>query len=404
MLTGQNGILNRAVEAEEKTSIAQQEESRALNNYEEQISNYVGINWEEAKANAKAPEEQKEERNNGVIGIGTDGKPVNMDLWEYTRLNDGNYGLNTKEAFNNKEVGGNNENNIATMGYKGNFQDGKIIGKIPQYISVDNGKNYKEVTNMYITFINCKELKEAPDIPESVNNLMGTFVGNSNLMTVKALPSFVINLTSTFYECSSLSYIGNLPSKGLQSMAFTFYACENLEKMPYISNEVQDMVCTFSECRKLKEVSNLPVSLINMDRTFNGCSSLTNVPNIPSNVINMKSAFYQCTNLIAISNIPNKVENMNDTFKYCTNLRVCPPIPESVTNMLATFSYCESLQGELEINANLNGKIVLDNYKDYDDCLMGATKGDEISLKVTGKCSKLDEIVASANNENVTKK
>ncbi len=59
MLTGQNGILNRVVDAKEKTSIAQHEESSALNNYEEQISNYVGINWEEAKANAKAPEEQK---------------------------------------------------------------------------------------------------------------------------------------------------------------------------------------------------------------------------------------------------------------------------------------------------------------------------------------------------------
>lgn len=57
MLTGQNGILNRVVDAKE--SIAQHEESSALNNYEEQISNYVGINWELAKANAKAPEEQK---------------------------------------------------------------------------------------------------------------------------------------------------------------------------------------------------------------------------------------------------------------------------------------------------------------------------------------------------------
>lgn len=404
MLTGQNRILNRAIGARDKTAIAQQEENNILNKYEEQISNYVGINWEEAKANAKAPEGQKEERNKGVIGIGTDGKPVNMDLWEYTRLNDGNYGLNTKEAFNNKEVGGNNETNISTMGYKGDFKDGKIIGKVPQYISVDNGKNYKEITSMYITFINCKELKEAPDIPETVSNLMGTFVGNSNLMTVKALPSYVINLTSTFYECSSLSYIGNLPSKGLQSMPFTFYACENLENIPSIPNEVQNMRATFEGCSKLKEISKFPDLLINMERTFSGCRSLTNVPNIPLNVINMKRAFYQCTNLIAISNIPNKVENMNDTFKYCTNLRNCPPIPESVTNMLATFSYCENLQGELEINANLNGKIVLNNYKDYDDCLMGATKGNRISLKVYGKCDKLDEIVASANNENVTKK
>ena len=31
--------------------------------------------------NAKAPASQNEDRNNGVIGIGTDGNPVDMDLW-----------------------------------------------------------------------------------------------------------------------------------------------------------------------------------------------------------------------------------------------------------------------------------------------------------------------------------
>lgn len=57
------------------------------------------IDWNEAMANAKAPESQIEERNNGVIGIGTDGKPVNMDLWEYTLLDDGTYGLNTENGL-----------------------------------------------------------------------------------------------------------------------------------------------------------------------------------------------------------------------------------------------------------------------------------------------------------------
>ena len=99
MLTGQNGILNRATEAKEKTEEAKLKEQRMLDNYEEQITNYAGINWDLAKANAKAPENQKEERNNGVIGIGTDGKSVNMDLWEYTKLDDGTYGLNDSKSL-----------------------------------------------------------------------------------------------------------------------------------------------------------------------------------------------------------------------------------------------------------------------------------------------------------------
>ena len=41
-----------------------------------------------------APASQDEERNNGVIGIGTDGQPVDMDLWEYTLLDDNTYALN----------------------------------------------------------------------------------------------------------------------------------------------------------------------------------------------------------------------------------------------------------------------------------------------------------------------
>ena len=46
-----------------------------------------------------APSSQDEERNNGVIGIGTDGKPVDMDLWEYTKLDDGTYALNSEETM-----------------------------------------------------------------------------------------------------------------------------------------------------------------------------------------------------------------------------------------------------------------------------------------------------------------
>lgn len=102
MLTGENGILNRAKEAKEKTEISRNEEENILNGYEEQISDYIGIDWENAKANAKAHEEQKEERNNGVIGIGTDGKTVNMDLWNWTYdENTKGYALNTKEELEN---------------------------------------------------------------------------------------------------------------------------------------------------------------------------------------------------------------------------------------------------------------------------------------------------------------
>ena len=42
MLTGQNGILNRAVEAKEKTEVAQKEEEKTLQGYEDMMAQYTG--------------------------------------------------------------------------------------------------------------------------------------------------------------------------------------------------------------------------------------------------------------------------------------------------------------------------------------------------------------------------
>ena len=62
MLTGKKGILNKATEAKEKTTEAEAEEQSILNNYEEQITNYAGINWDLAKANAKSSGRAKKRR------------------------------------------------------------------------------------------------------------------------------------------------------------------------------------------------------------------------------------------------------------------------------------------------------------------------------------------------------
>ena len=133
MVTGDNGILTQAAKAKEETEKAQDKEKiklavseaiiyndgntqldsiylqKAINNQfgENQAivadngdgtftveiidnqKNYIvtsndvedGIDWQTAMQTAKAPAEQIQERNKNVIGIGTDGKPVNMDLW-----------------------------------------------------------------------------------------------------------------------------------------------------------------------------------------------------------------------------------------------------------------------------------------------------------------------------------
>ena len=72
------GIINRATEAKEKTEEAQKQEENTLNSYEDTINEYMGIDWDTVLANA---EKHPNQETSTAIGVGTDGRPVNMDLW-----------------------------------------------------------------------------------------------------------------------------------------------------------------------------------------------------------------------------------------------------------------------------------------------------------------------------------
>ena len=150
-LTGDNGIITRANQAKEETEEAEKEEENILSSYEDKINEYVEIDWDTALANAQKHPDQV---TSTAIGVGTDGKAVNMDLWEYTLLDNGTYALN-------------NDGN--GPGYKGEFtSEGEIQGRIPQYISTDNGTNFIQVTDLTQTFKNLNSLKKFSKIPETV--------------------------------------------------------------------------------------------------------------------------------------------------------------------------------------------------------------------------------------------
>lgn len=277
MLTGQNGILNKAKEAKETTLQAQKEEQATISDYEDNMSNYLGIDWERAKANTKAPEEQKDARNNGVIGIGTNGKAVNMDLWEYSLLPDGTYGLNT-EVNLIAEASAN-----ISAGYKGTITEaGTICGKIPQYISNDNGLTYKPVTDLKWLFYNCTELKSMPKIPETVKSMRYTFRGCTNLSNTTEIPYGVTDIARCFYGCINLSKPPQLPDT-ITDMSVTFYGSgiQYFDKFP---SSLQDMSSTFIYCTNLTSVGTIPSSVINMNRTFYGCTNLSGILEINANL------------------------------------------------------------------------------------------------------------------------
>ena len=190
-----------------------------------------------------APDSQDEERNEGVIGIGTDGQPVDMDLWEYTLLEDGTYGLNDEKSLKDIEK---------NKGYLGDYLNGKIVGTIPQYISIDGGKNYIPVTNLFATFCEVSELTIMPVIPSTVKVLTNSFIRCNHLIELKEIPSGVERTGGMFKGCTSITKAIEIPN-GVKNMLGMFSGCTNLQVPPTeIPNSVENMHTAFLDCAKLE--------------------------------------------------------------------------------------------------------------------------------------------------------
>ena len=395
-LTGNNGILTRAQEAKNKTEQAQKDEENILSSYEDKINEYAGIDWNEAMSNAKAPEDQTTTSKN-VIGLGTNGRAVNMDLWEYTLLEDGTYSLlsaDSLDAIENKLW-----DNVVS-GYKGSYdEEGKISGTIPNYISTDNGNNYIPVTSLSNLFRNCTELKIAPQLPSTVTDISNTF-NNTSIVEAPEIPNGVIDMNSTFQNCTKLTTPPKIPNS-VTNMQGTFNECSSLEIAPAIPNGVINMYGTFQNT-SIIEAPEIPNSVTNMKMTFRNCASLRTVLDLSDNLENMNATFQDCTSLIVAPDIPNGVQNMFRTFDGCTNLETPPTlIPSSVTDMRRTFKNCYKLSGTIKIEANITGKIIDDEI----DCrycfsLDEPTKN-ETNITLTGDNTVLNLIINNSPNNTI---
>ena len=397
-LTGDNGIITRANQAKTETEQAEKEEKNDLEKQADFINEYTtGIDWDTVLANAQKHPDQK---TSTAVGVGIDGKPVNMDLWQYTLLDNGTYALNSEETITAVK-----EENwaLAKSGYLGIFtEDGKIQGMIPQFIKDVTDDNFVAVTDMTYLFYNCTDLREMPQIPETIENMCNTFSGCANLKESVKIPNSVKNLQSTFMNCINLTTVFNIPNEVID-MSNTFYACSNLTSVPNLPNSVEKFDWTFHDCSNLKTISNIPNNITTLQGTFSGCVNLVTVPEILSTeVTDMKETFSGCTNLNTISNIPLNVEDMTLTFYNCSNLRTIPEIPSSVTNMRETFSGCSSLNGTITINANLSGAIVWEDKNDYYAVLWNAATNSGCEIRLTGTCPVLKEIVTTTNRDNIT--
>ena len=103
MLTGQNGILNRAAEAKEKTGVAQKDEEEKLQGYESVIEQYTGkipeglkvgsevtyspsgtYNWQ-----AKYCSTEKTEGTDDVTLNSANGEAFNLTEWKVLSIENG---------------------------------------------------------------------------------------------------------------------------------------------------------------------------------------------------------------------------------------------------------------------------------------------------------------------------
>lgn len=212
------------------------------------------------------------------------------------------------------------------------------------------------VTNMYQTFMYCRELVTGPTtIPNSVTNMQSTFYLCRNLVNAPTtIPNSVVDMRETFMHCYNLVNAPTSIGDSVDDMYQTFYECRNVTEFPVtIPNSVTNMAMTFQKCINLVNgTTSIGDSVTNMYMTFYDCPSLKYAPYLGNSVTNMQRAFYGCTNLVNAPVIPNSVVDMRNTFSNCSNLVTAPVIGQSVVDMRDTFSDCTNLTGDIYIYSN----------------------------------------------------
>ena len=94
MAINSEGLFGKANEAVEEWNSAAEDEETQLGNLIEKLDEIGPVDWEKVLADAQAnPEKYKhpgQASENGDIGIGTNGKPVDLDLWKYMKYEERN--------------------------------------------------------------------------------------------------------------------------------------------------------------------------------------------------------------------------------------------------------------------------------------------------------------------------
>ena len=183
--------------------------------------------------------------------------------------------------------------------------------------------NGAPITIMSGTYLGCKKLIEAPQIPESVYDIRGIFEYCENLVdasdwvipnTVELADSafaYCTNLTKTpvfpdsitqaqglFENCISLVTLSNPLPQNASDLSNAFAYCRSLIVAPKISNNVQNIQNMFQDCSSLT-IAEIPITDC-MYNVFTGCDLLTSFTLFASSTCNILNSFGACPNVTCI--------------------------------------------------------------------------------------------------------
>ena len=342
MLTGQNGILNRASEAKEEYSNSTEKEQIQLS-YNSAITKKLG---------ESITAEELQNELNEVVGKNEDGtsKTETTDIGNRVfyvkfvktnhnyRVDNGDVTLLTgedKSVVEPKNVADweykpNDDGTLTITGYKG--RDTEVVvpncigGVKVKKISGKYGNNLLSIWSENIRddnirfgwrsgFITGQKTIKKIIISYGIEEIGDyTFFGTAGVENI-SIPSSVTSIgEESFENCVSLTNI-TIPSSVTSIGDESFENCGSLTNITIPSSVTSIGNATFGYCSSLTNIT-IPSSVTSIkDRTFKGCSSLTNVT-IPSSVTSIGAwVFSDCSSLTNIT-IPSSVKSVGFAMFY----------------------------------------------------------------------------------------
>ena len=190
---------------------------------------------DEIKEGDLPPKHPDQSAENNDIGIGTDGKPVNLDLWRYTLQEDQTYRLSSNEYYDKWAT---------YVGYKSGYigpitETGEIIGTVPQYIINSETGMALPITSLNSTFNFRDDIIKAPLLPEGIRNTNNMFQNCTKLSTVELPNDFETIGENMFRDCRNLNNFV-IPDSVTSIGDYAFFDCTSLSSIN-IPNNVTTM-------------------------------------------------------------------------------------------------------------------------------------------------------------------